>query len=212
LFEIDKDNKDLAFYSYNFFINHILNNVKVNKYWITKNKIYNKKYNFNEDISNWEGWRLEARTSDPSYKNIICIVLRRKFLPPFYNTFQCFHFILTEEISREFYEINPKCLELIELAADSIYFSNKMIDKEYIMFIQSNIDSLMMEEETSLYFKNSLCIITSDTYDIAYEFVYSILVLLEHNTKEKVRLYPIRIALEQKVKSLNSSGELTFDL
>lgn len=87
-----------------------------------------------------------------------------------------------------------------------------MIDKEYIMFIHSNIDSLMMEEETALYFKNSLCIITSDIYDIAYEFVYSILVLLEHNTKEKAKLYPIRIALEQKVKSLNSSGELTFDL
>ena len=41
-FELEKDNKDLAYYSYNYFIKYLKNVLKVNKYWITKNKIYNK--------------------------------------------------------------------------------------------------------------------------------------------------------------------------
>lgn len=160
----------------------------------------------------WESWRLEARTSDPFYKNIICIVLRRKFLPPFYNSFQTFHFILQEDISRELYEINPQCFEVIELAVDSIYYSNKLIEKEYILFLQANIDSIMMDEEMILFHQNCLNIITNEIYDYGYEFLYSILVLLEYNTKEKSKLAPIRFALEQKIKLLNSTGELTFEL
>lgn len=211
-FEVNKDNKDISFYAYHTFINYIVNTLKINKYWVTKNQVYIKKYNFNEDISIWEGWRLEARTSDPYYKNIICIILRRKFLPPFYNTYQTFHFILKEEVSREFFNVNPKCYEIIELAADSIFFSNKMIDKEYMLFIQGNIDALMLDEESMLFMQNNLSIITSEIFDLGYEFLYSVLVLLEYNTKEKPKIAPIRFALEQKIKNLSSQGQLTYDL
>ena len=160
----------------------------------------------------WEGWRLEARTSDPYYKNILCIVLRRKFLAPFYNTFQSFHFVISEDISREKYEVNPKSYEILELAADTIYYSSKMLEKEYLLFIKAKIDSLLIEEETMIFLQNSMNIMAPEVYDLGYEFVYSILVLLEYNTKEKSKIGPIRFSLEQKIKSLNQIGDLTYDL
>jgi len=160
----------------------------------------------------WEAWRIEARTSDPTYKNLLCVVLRRKFIPPFYSTFQVFHFILTEEISREFYEINPRSNEILELAVDSIAYSEKIVEKEYILFIKASIDSLMIEEESMYFLQNSLNVFTQEIYDLGFEFLYSILCLLESNTKEKTKILPIRLSLEQKIRTLNNSGEITFEL
>lgn len=160
----------------------------------------------------WEGWRIEVRSSDPSYKNIIFIILRRKFIPPFFDTYQNFHFVVVENFSREKYEISQTCVELIELASNSIFYSSKMNEKEYALFLKAKVESLLLDEETLFFFQNSLDLITPEVYELGYQFVYSILIFFEYNTKDKAKIAPIRQTLEQKIKALNNSDEYGFNI
>ena len=203
--EQNKNSKDLMSYAYTYAIEYIKNIQSSQRFWILSSKIHNKKYNFNEDICMWEGWRIEARTSEPEYLNIVFIILRRKFLPPFYDSYQCFHFILIENYSRENFNVNPKAYEVIELASNSICYSSKMNEKEYSLFLKAKQESLLLDEETLLFFQNSLNIITPEIYELGFKFVYSLLVYIELNTKDKSKISPIRQSIEQKIKALNSA-------
>lgn len=171
-----------------------------------QNKIYNKKFNFNEDLCLWEGWKISVRTSEPTYMNMIFIIMRRKFLPPYFDTFQSLTFIISEKCSREAYEMNPKCNEIIELAANTIFYSGKMIEKEYSLFLRAKLDSLLVDEETMMFFQNSLNIVTQEIFEAGYTFTYCLLVLL-NSSKEKSRIAPIKQAIEQKIRALNNTSD-----
>ncbi len=213
VFEIDKDNKDLGYYAFNYFMNYMNNILRCNKYWVNVNKVYNKKYNLNHDVSMWEAWKIEARAYIPTLMNVVCIILRRKFLYPFYGTFQCFHIIITENITREKYNILPQTTEVIELVADSMHFVEIYNKNEYLNFIKAKIDSLLFEEETCLFFLNTLDIIAEEVFTISYEFVYSILALLEvNNPKEKSKIGPVRHLVETKIKLLNQNTSSNINL
>lgn len=213
VYEIDKDNKDLGYYAFNYFANYMNNILRCNKFWVNSNKIYNKKFNLNQDISMWEAWRIEARAYVPNLMNVICIIMRRKFLYPFYGTFQCFHLIIYENITREKFEIQPHSNEVLELVADSMHFVGLYNQKEYIDLIKAKIDSLLFDEETSLFFLNTLDVLAEEVFSIAYEFVYSILALLEiNNPKEKSKIGPCRHLVENKIRALNQKEEINLRL
>jgi hypothetical protein len=200
-FDVQKDDRDLSFYAYNNFLIYMRNTAKTNRFWITKNKIYHKKYNLSEDSSQWEGWQIEARASEPSCKNIIIIYLRRKFIPPYWDTFQNFSFILSEECSRDKFKINPCAYEVIELAANSIHVPMSISGKDFQIFLKAKVDSLLVDEESLSFYQNSQQIIGKDVHKFGFEFLYSVLVYLEvaGNLKEKVQ--PIRQYIDAKVKS-----------
>jgi hypothetical protein len=202
-FDIMKDEKDISFHAYSSFIIYMRNTLKANRYWILKNSIYNRKYNLTEDIAQWEGWVIEARMYDfPVVKNIICIYLRRKFIPPYFSNFQNITIILTEDaISKEKYKINPKAYELTDLIASSIHYSIPVNNKEYMPLLRAKVNSLLLDEEAFYYFENTLGIIGSDVHRIGYEFLYWIILFLESNIKaEKEYLDQLKKAIDSKIK------------
>lgn len=209
---MEKDKKDLNFYAYDYTIKYIKNIIKATHYWIIKSKIYNKRYNFNQDICQWEGWRIDARTSEPFYKNVSIIVLRRKFLPPVFNSFQCFHFVLTHNITRENYTLCPKANESLELAANSINCASQMNEKDYKIFLLLQMDSLVLDEENLLYFQNNLNLLAPEVYEHGFKILYTILLHLENHSSDKPRIRIIKQILEQKIKTLNSGDSIAIDM
>lgn len=210
--EREPNSKDIIFYSTQYMLDYLRTFGKAKRFKIIKSKIFNKKYNLNEDNCMWEGWRLEVRVSDPNYINYVFIVLRRKFLPPFYDSFQNFHFILSEGYERETPVLNNKSYEIIELAANTINYSNKTSDNnDYNLFLNLKMESLISDEETILFFQNSLNIIPKEIYELGFKFILSLLVYLENSINDKLKIRNIRQVVEGKVKALKSS-ETGFDL
>jgi hypothetical protein len=181
------------------------NSVKANKYWIMKNSIFNKKYNLNEDLAQWEGWQIEARTLDPlKIRNIICIYLRRKYIPPYFSSFQNITIVLTEETPNfENYKINPKAYKLIELIANSIAYNVPVNNREYTLLLKAKVNSLLLDEESFYFFENSLNTIGVDVHRLGYEFLFGILHFLEHNLKDKELFGQLKKELDQKTSNYN---------
>lgn len=176
---------------------------KISKYWIIKNKIYYKKLNLNEDMCLWEGWKIELRASEPSYINMIFIVLRRKYLPPYYDSYQNFIFNISEFYLRENFTMSNKCLEIIELAANSIFYSGRMNEKEYDLFLKAKLDGLLIDEDTIKFYQNRLNIATPEVYEAGYHILKELLSLFE-NTKERQKISNTKYILENKIKALNT--------
>jgi hypothetical protein len=203
-FELNQDDRDMSHYAYNIFLFQIRNILKFSKFWITKNKIYNKKYNLNEDSSQWEGWTIEARTCDPFYTNLIFLFFRRKYIPPGMDTFQNITIILQEKCSSEFYEINPEAYNLIYLIGNSLHTINITTHYEYSGMIRAKIDALLVDEESLIYYQNEMGLIGVEIYKLAYEFIYILLTILnEGSSKEKVS--GIKAQLENKMKSFSTN-------
>lgn len=213
VFEEDRNARDISYYSYNYVINYMKNTKKISRYWITENRIFFKKYNINLDISQWEAWRIEVKSAEPWYKDFIFIIMRRKFIPPFFDSFQNFHFILSRSYERQglSVEINSQCEEIIELAANSIFFSGNMTEKDYLLMLNSKIDSLLFDEETVLFFMNTLNIQPPEVFEIGYSFVYIVLLLLE-TSNEKEKFNQVRLNLEAKIKDLNNNSLSSFSV
>jgi hypothetical protein len=202
-FDIMKDEKDISFHAYSSFIIYMRNTLKANRYWILKNQIYNRRFNLAEDIAQWEGWIIEARTYDfPTTTNVICIYLRRKFIPPYFSNFQNITIILTEEaLSKEKYKINPKAYELADLIASSIHYSIPINNREYMTILRAKVNSLLLDEDAFYYFENTLGIIGTDVHRIGYSFLYWIVLFLENNIKaEKEYFDQLKKAIDTKIK------------
>ncbi len=190
------------------------NTVKANKYWILRNCIFNKRYNLNEDLAQWEGWLIEARTSDPlKIKNILCIYLRRKYIPPYFSSFQNITIVLTEKANNsENYKINPKAYKLIDLVANSIAYNVPVNNKEYTLFLKAKINSLLLDEESFYFFENSLNIIGVDVHRLGYEFLFGILNFLEKKIKDKELFSQLKKELDQKTSNYNDIiGDFNFE-
>ena len=73
---------------------------------------YNKKMNLNNDKAIWDCIRLKYNTS--TNERIIIIILRRKFIPPLYTSFQdimiAFHILRKLKIDSEYQQKLPKNL------------------------------------------------------------------------------------------------------
>ena len=99
-------------------------------------------------MSLWEGWTIEARVCEPEYKNVVFVFLRRKYIPPYFDTYQDFILVLNENSSFENYEINPEAYNVIYLAANSLSTPIISTVKENQLFLSAKIDSLLVDEDT----------------------------------------------------------------
>lgn len=210
-FEIQKDEKDLSFYSYNRLLVYLKNNLKASRFWITKNKIYHKNFNFNEDCSQWEAWIMEARVSEPVIKNVVFLTMRRKFIPPFFDSYQNFTFIVQEDFTKENSKISRLAYEVIELAANAIHPRSVPAIKEFHLFLKAKIDALLLDEDTLFFYQNSLGILGTDVHKYGYEFLHRAISFLEMNGSIKERVTPIKQYIETKIKILNET-ELDIEL
>lgn len=211
-FDSQKDDKDLSFYANNTFQIYMRNILKINKYWLTKNKLYFRKYNFAEDVCQWEGWIIEARTADPFYRNYIFIFLRRKFLPPYFDTYQNFMFTLCENCSYEHYKINPAANKLLETITSSLHSTvSQSMPRDSALFLKAKVDALLVDEETLLYYQYNQNIVGEDVYKFGFTMIYSLLCYYELLMKEKI--LPLKSSLVSKFKyyEFESLQKWTFE-
>jgi hypothetical protein len=211
-FDSQKDDRDLSYYANNTFQIYMRNILKINKYWITKNKIFYRKYNFAEDVCQWEGWVIEARAADPFYRNYIFIFLRRKFLPPYFDTYQNFMFSLSENCSYEHFKINPAANKLLELITSSLHSTvSQSLPRDSALFLRAKVDALLVDEETLYYYQYNQNIVGQDIYTFGFTMVYSLLCFYEPLMKEKIA--PLKSSLISKFKyyEFESLQKWTFE-
>jgi hypothetical protein len=175
-FGVYRDTRDLSYYAYiNFFDYMKANKIEHKNFWISKNQIFYKKYNLNEDPCRWEGWTIEARAKiTEKYNDYVFVYLRRKFLPPYFDSYQDFRFILIEETESENTDINPKAHLLMELITGSLHSTETFQPvTESKRILQAKIESLIIDEET-LFFLQNLSNTKIDLQDIFTEELYEL--------------------------------------
>jgi len=203
-FDIERDYKDFSIYAYKMMTIYLKNTLNSNRWWIISNKIYQKKSNLTQDSCAWEGWKFEARVTDPTNINVIAIFLRRSYLPPFYDSYQNIQITLTESYTREFYNLNPCAYRLIELVANSLHSSQYFSIRNYQLFLRAKVDSLLVDEDTLHYLLACHQIIGDDVHKFGYELMQSIFRFIETTQfKEKIEVH--KLLVENKIKALKEN-------
>ena len=187
-FDHDINSRDLSYFAYENMVNFLNNNLKCPYFWLLKNEIFTKKINLNEDMSLWEGWRIDVRICQPEYKNLIFIFLRRKFIPPYFDTYQDFIFVLSEDSSYEKYEINPEADIVISLAANTLSSPITCTVKDSQLFLEAKVDALLVDEETLYYYQNFYGIRGREIFKFGYELLTEIINYFSTtNVKNKIQ-------------------------
>ena len=131
--------------------------------------------------------------------NVAFIILRRKFIPPFYDTYCDIIIILKEPYNLDNgYELSEASNLIIETLADSIFPINVTTEKgDYTNVLESKLEALLLDEESVFYLYNVLGIIGRETYKIALDYVYKFLTLLDEWHKDKIG--PIKKSFEFRI-------------
>ena len=99
------DYKIFSFYSYYKLVYLLKEKHKIKNYVILNSSPFIKRNNFSSNDSVWEGWKIEVRTavdkeiSNNTYNkgiNLVYYFLRRKYIPPFFDTYQHISFYVAE--------------------------------------------------------------------------------------------------------------------
>ena len=211
----NSDLHDFALSSYFKFIKYMNNNFGLKNYWIVANTNYIKKFNFSKDNALWEGWRIECRTriKEEIGLNLIFIFLRRKYIPPLYETYQDFNFILLEEyLINESPEISSKAVGLIELAADSLtpieYYSTT---KDSIRAIQTKLESFLIHNHSYSFFYNQLKIVPKEAYKVGLTFTFKVIISISEYVKDRIKSIKDRFA-ERLVNLYKEFSDDKFNL
>ncbi|CAD8096135.1 unnamed protein product [Paramecium primaurelia] len=131
-------------------------------YWIISSHNYKKRSNLMNDISEWFGWELHARTQ---VQDIFIIILRRIHIPPLFETYQEILFVLygQEQNAKEQVLVNDRDLLKLTLeqdleehafknvlrnAIDSLQCKMFIFEKQYQIFIQLSADRLLYNRQT----------------------------------------------------------------
>jgi hypothetical protein len=177
---------DIGFNTYEKMRN-IMSAINNPRYVILKDSFYIKKYNFNDDESTWVGWQLEILMTQPIKKKIILFTVRRKYIPPFFETFSDFTFRCEINLNH----MNDK--ELVNFKntfCQPLYFKlETMIDSlssefvpsyhEYYPLLNLKYESLSLEHEALLYFDHVLDIRGEKTHQEAVKMIYILISQIE---------------------------------
>ncbi|MCQ2816946.1 MAG: hypothetical protein MJ252_06750 [archaeon] len=203
-FDNNLNSKEISYAAFDSAVFYLKNTLKSSKFWITKNEVFNKKMNLNEDNSLWEGWKIEARVINPKYLNVIFIYLRRKYIPPYYDTFQDFKVILLEEFSKENYEMNPEASRVANLCANSLKTPIHFKPSDFKPFLEAKMDALLVDEDTFAYYQSVFGIYGRKMYTFGINFVYNLVNYFKTtNVKEKMEsLIPVLGSKKNKWKQI----------
>ena len=170
------------------FVNKLITGTGVKRAWIMSSASYCKRYNMNMDPASWEGWEIHLRNER---RDIIVILLRRKYIPPLFNQFvDIFIFIEGPELTNaakaklpkdaKHFESTKQTLSIIRDVADSFYaaFIPPTI---YEVIIRHRADALLYDQESLLFFQYRLGKICIKSSAIVYGigFVQEILNILK---------------------------------
>lgn len=167
------------------FMNFYLNKLEFSNYWIFESYKYLKKYNINDDIAQWECWKIITRVKiKDEYENFIIYYIRRKFIPPLFDVYQEIKIVLNEKYNSSYN--NLKISDHGEITADTIVDSLHSIEEnntleEFKSFLNSKIDTLLLDFDSYDFYLNSLKIRGKFIYKFGYMYMYSMLLLLENS-------------------------------
>jgi hypothetical protein len=188
IFEVKKDLREISIYANNEAKEYLLEQkTSTDDYKIIKNSPFYKKFNFIEDKCQWEGWQIRARKCNlikGIVKNIGFIYLRRKFLYPFYNTYQDICLIIQEDPKGQNKDFSPEAIETIELAANSLASIIKT-PSDFKSILEAKLNGLLVDEEIILYYLNNLKIYEPEIIKIGYLFIYHIIQILKNKNQNQ---------------------------
>lgn len=186
-FQVSKDDIDISYYANMSFLNSIIFIDKIEKYWIISNQYYLKKFNLSQDKARWEGYRIDCRTGGNSNENIVYIYLRRKFIPPFFDTFIDITIKLREPYIENYIELSEDAQLILETIADSLTFVEKSLGvSEYENLLNARLEGLLLDDYSLNFFYNNLRITGLDCYKFGLDYVFKIITLLEDTQKEQI--------------------------
>jgi hypothetical protein len=147
----------------------------------------------------WEGFKIEIRTGGDREDNVIYLFLRRKFVPPFFDTFVDITIKLSEPYVVNFIEFSADANLILETLADSLSYIEKNLGvSEYGILLNARVEGLLLDTESMQFFANNLRISGVECYRIGLDYVYKILLLIEDVDKEKFKL--IKHFLKKKIE------------
>ena len=137
--------------------------------------------------------------------NIVLILLRRKFIPPFYDTYCDIIITLKEPYDVEYgYELTETSNLIIETVADSFFPTNVTTEKgDYTNVLESKLEALLLDEESIFYLYNVMGIIGKESYKIGLDYTYKFLIMMEEWNKEKI--YPTKKSFEYRIQNAYKS-------
>jgi hypothetical protein len=218
---MNEETRQIELHTYNKLSAYMKRHHSQSSYIIIKDCSYIKRYNISNDNTQWDGWRVEAFTITPSYKKIIMVSLRQRFIPPFLETCSDFLFTCEQDLSDlnqssfllyKDYE-NMVFLKDFELIIDSIHSNSKYNILDFRSIIQIKYESLSLQPEVYSYITNVLKIQGFETYILGNIFILKVIkkILVDYvstgdgNYQSLARYYLGYIRYtEEKIKSLIS--------
>ena len=201
--EINQSNKTIG-YSFQEIIHSYLQEKYTRFITMKSNQTYNKKMNIKNDKAIWDCIRLKYITS--TNERIIIIILRRKFIPPLYTSFQDIMIAQIEPLS------SKKNNFIIETIADSIYYNEKanydFQCKQYNRILLANVESLILDEDTFRFYYTHLNIKGKDCYLFALKYLYKIINIVDSKSSLKEDLWDMLIEKETSYKNDKTIDEI----
>ncbi|KJP88739.1 hypothetical protein AK88_01620 [Plasmodium fragile] len=155
-------------------LNSLINDSKIPL--ILRKNFYYKKMNLSDDLAKWSGYEVYLKNETHT---IVCIILRRMFIPPLLDKSQDIFvtFKISHQSQQEF-DVTDKDLHAeVYVVANSIT-PNDIHNTFYANLIQVQVDALLYNSEVYAYFESALKIKPS-YFDHLKMFFKSMMVILK---------------------------------
>jgi hypothetical protein len=183
---------DFSYYCYHEFFKLINEKLTHKTFWITRSSSYIKKMNLAKDKAQWEGWILESRLkfTEKIGLNVVFLCLRRKFIPPFFETYQDITLTLFEKYDEKInINLSSESREIIEILADSISPMDYFIPyQECFNLIKIKIDSYLVDSDSLDFLYNNLNVRGMDSYLLATNFILKMIMFMSGYQKNIIAL------------------------
>ena len=209
---MSKDTKDIYLFAMSKLLDYVTT-TNIKHYWIIKTQYYIKKMNITMDKALWEGFRIEIRinnSSDDEF-NISFIFLRRKFIPPFYDTYVDITLILKEKLNRDKPHISSEARAIFETIADSFHYREAILSQSgYRCILEAKIEALLLDEASLAFFSNVLEMKGKSCRINAMNYLYKLLLSLEQSVHDD-NIENIKKTLWSSIVSLNKKANRNFN-
>ena len=190
------------------YLNRFINkNYKGNlKYYFVVDEVYYKKYNFNEDISKYIGYKIKCIMIEPEKIEFDLFLIRRLYEPPFFETYSDFFFLF--KIVSNVEEKDNQIENEIRLIVDSLYIENIPNIYDYEKIINMKFESLVYNYHIMKYIIQTTNIIhISDVLKLGIKFVILVIsdIIWHFGDEEDNKDYIIELSsiLSNIMKSYN---------
>jgi len=147
-----RDREELKYYS-QVFLDAIMGDRR--DYWIISSGVYHKRNNLTMDSAQWAGWEIHLRDNK---KEILIILMRRKFIPPMMDVFQDFAIVMNGPIIEKTDTKTAKeYITYLRNMADSLYSVNTLHNTSqnsiYRLLIEEKANGLLLDDETYYFYQ-----------------------------------------------------------